>query len=196
VTRRSRRRRTALKSKGERGFARRRSDLVILLARPRSPGDHRVAEGRRRRRESDPRTTALGVRRPPRALASGETVTNSIAAAASTAIDRGADLTVHETEELVLVRDGASRSTSRHSMVIYGEDRITPAKRGALALCELITTRIQGLARRLRSETTSGRLPLRESHTVGRAPTTRTRAPGSARARDSGARKRQTNARS
>jgi uncharacterized protein with von Willebrand factor type A (vWA) domain len=28
-----------------------------------------------------------------------------------------------------------------HSMILYGEDRITPAKRVALALCELITTR-------------------------------------------------------
>ncbi len=28
-----------------------------------------------------------------------------------------------------------------HSMILYGEDRITPAKQVALALCELITTR-------------------------------------------------------
>jgi uncharacterized protein with von Willebrand factor type A (vWA) domain len=28
-----------------------------------------------------------------------------------------------------------------HSMILYGEDRITPAKKVAMALAELITTR-------------------------------------------------------
>ncbi len=50
------------------------------------------------------------------------------------------DLEVFETEHVsscatVLLLDVS------HSMVLYGEDRITPAKRVALALCELITTR-------------------------------------------------------
>jgi len=50
------------------------------------------------------------------------------------------DLEVYETEHLsscatVLLLDVS------HSMVLYGEDRITPAKRVALALTELITTR-------------------------------------------------------
>ncbi len=49
------------------------------------------------------------------------------------------DLAVYETEHLsscatVLLVDIS------HSMILYGEDRITPAKRVALALCELITT--------------------------------------------------------
>jgi uncharacterized protein with von Willebrand factor type A (vWA) domain len=30
-----------------------------------------------------------------------------------------------------------------HSMILYGEDRITPAKKVAMALAELITTRYQ-----------------------------------------------------
>jgi uncharacterized protein with von Willebrand factor type A (vWA) domain len=51
-----------------------------------------------------------------------------------------ADLEVHETEHLsscatVLLLDLS------HSMILYGEDRITPAKRVALALTELIRTR-------------------------------------------------------
>lgn len=50
------------------------------------------------------------------------------------------DLEVHETEHLsscstVLLIDIS------HSMILYGEDRITPAKRVALALTELIQTR-------------------------------------------------------
>jgi uncharacterized protein with von Willebrand factor type A (vWA) domain len=50
------------------------------------------------------------------------------------------DLRVHETEHAsscatVLLIDVS------HSMVLYGEDRITPAKHVALALCELVTTR-------------------------------------------------------
>ena len=50
------------------------------------------------------------------------------------------DFRVHETEHLsscatVLLLDVS------HSMILYGEDRITPAKRTALALAELIQTR-------------------------------------------------------
>jgi uncharacterized protein with von Willebrand factor type A (vWA) domain len=50
------------------------------------------------------------------------------------------DIRVHETEHLsscatVLLIDIS------HSMILYGEDRITPAKRVALALAELITTK-------------------------------------------------------
>ena len=52
---------------------------------------------------------------------------------------REEDLEVHETEHLsscatVLLVDIS------HSMILYGEDRITPAKKVALALCELIKT--------------------------------------------------------
>ena len=51
-----------------------------------------------------------------------------------------ADLEVYETEHrsscaTVLLVDIS------HSMILYGEDRITPAKRTAIALCELIRTR-------------------------------------------------------
>lgn len=50
------------------------------------------------------------------------------------------DIRVHETEHMsscstVLLIDIS------HSMILYGEDRITPAKRVALALAELITTK-------------------------------------------------------
>lgn len=50
------------------------------------------------------------------------------------------DLEVHETEHLTSCATIVAIDVS-HSMVLYGEDRITPAKRVALALTELITTK-------------------------------------------------------
>lgn len=50
------------------------------------------------------------------------------------------DLEVYETERHVSVATCLLLDVS-HSMILYGEDRITPAKRVALALAELILTR-------------------------------------------------------
>lgn len=50
------------------------------------------------------------------------------------------DLVVQETEHLTACASVLAIDIS-HSMVLYGEDRITPAKTVALALTELITTR-------------------------------------------------------
>ncbi len=50
------------------------------------------------------------------------------------------DLEVFETEHLTSCATIVAIDVS-HSMVLYGEDRITPAKKVALALTELITTR-------------------------------------------------------
>lgn len=50
------------------------------------------------------------------------------------------DLEVHDTEHLTSCATVVAIDIS-HSMVLYGEDRITPAKKVALALTELITTR-------------------------------------------------------
>jgi uncharacterized protein with von Willebrand factor type A (vWA) domain len=50
------------------------------------------------------------------------------------------DLEVHETEHLTACSTVVAIDVS-HSMVLYGEDRITPAKKVALALTELITTK-------------------------------------------------------
>jgi Ca-activated chloride channel family protein len=51
-----------------------------------------------------------------------------------------ADLEVFETEHLTACATIMAIDIS-HSMILYGEDRITPAKKVALALTELITTR-------------------------------------------------------
>ena len=53
---------------------------------------------------------------------------------------REEDLEVYETERHVSVATCLLLDVS-HSMILYGEDRITPAKRVALALAELIQTR-------------------------------------------------------
>ena len=53
---------------------------------------------------------------------------------------REEDLEVHESEHLTACATVVAIDIS-HSMVLYGEDRITPAKKVALALTELITTR-------------------------------------------------------
>jgi len=50
------------------------------------------------------------------------------------------DLEIHETEHLTACATIVAIDVS-HSMVLYGEDRITPAKSVALALTELITTK-------------------------------------------------------
>ncbi len=50
------------------------------------------------------------------------------------------DLEVHETEHLTNCATIVAIDIS-HSMILYGEDRITPAKTVALALTELITTK-------------------------------------------------------
>ena len=50
------------------------------------------------------------------------------------------DLEIHETEHLTSCATIVAIDVS-HSMVLYGEDRITPAKSVALALTELITTK-------------------------------------------------------
>jgi uncharacterized protein with von Willebrand factor type A (vWA) domain len=50
------------------------------------------------------------------------------------------DLEVYETEHLTSCATIVAIDVS-HSMVLYGEDRITPAKKVALALTELITTK-------------------------------------------------------
>ncbi|MEL7060458.1 MAG: VWA domain-containing protein [Acidobacteriota bacterium] len=50
------------------------------------------------------------------------------------------DLEVHETEQLTSCATIVAIDIS-HSMVLYGEDRITPAKKVALALTELIQTK-------------------------------------------------------
>jgi Ca-activated chloride channel homolog len=68
-----------------------------------------------------------------------------------------------------------------HSMILYGEDRFTPAKRVALALANLIRTQYPGDTLQACCSTTRPRRSRsRSSRACASAPTTRTRARGCA----------------
>jgi len=129
-----------LTPKGERGLRTSSFEAVFSNLRKGAAGDHRIAaEGVGLERLPETRAWTFGD--SSAMIAAGETLTN--------AIRRGgiddfsvteADLEVHETEHnsacaTVLLIDVS------HSMILYGEDRFTPAKRVALALIELIGTR-------------------------------------------------------
>jgi len=57
------------------------------------------------------------------------------------------NFTMHENDLLIRESDFKTQTSTvlmidiSHSMILYGEDRITPAKKVAMALCELITTK-------------------------------------------------------
>lgn len=70
-----------------------------------------------------------------------ETLANAVRRSGLDDIEiREEDLRIHETEHLSSCATVLMIDVS-HSMILYGEDRITPAKRVALALCELVRTR-------------------------------------------------------
>jgi uncharacterized protein with von Willebrand factor type A (vWA) domain len=129
-----------LTRKGERSLrAGSFEDLFANLKRD-AAGDHRVAHaGTGVERLPETRPYAFGD--PLSLLAAGETLSNAVRRGGldDLAIQEE-DLAVYETEHdsscaTVLLIDVS------HSMILYGEDRITPAKKVALALTELITTR-------------------------------------------------------
>ncbi len=132
--------RLALTRKGERGIRTTALDLVFSSLARDLAGEHRIATGGAGA-ERLPETRAWEFGDPLALLSPTETVTNAIRRGGLGDLSlEEEDLRVHETESLsscatVLLIDVS------HSMVLYGEDRITPAKRVALALCELIKSR-------------------------------------------------------
>lgn len=126
---------------GERALRQESLDRIFTGLSKDAAGDHRVA------------AAGVGQERLPetRPFEFGDP-SNLIDAAASVrnALRRGIDgasfslseedLEVHETEHLSSCASVLLIDIS-HSMILYGEDRITPAKRVALALTELIRTR-------------------------------------------------------
>jgi len=126
--------------KGERALRASSLDAIFSNLRAGSAGDHRVASpGVGAERLPETRPYAFGD--PLSLIATNETLTNAIRRNPTEAISiQEQDLEVYETEHdsscaTVLMIDVS------HSMILYGEDRITPAKRVALALIELILTR-------------------------------------------------------
>jgi Ca-activated chloride channel homolog len=130
----------ALTSRGERGLRTESLDLIFSKLRHGSAGDHRVAAlGEGTERTSETREWSFGddLSLLDRA--------GSLREAARRSLDgeielREEDLRVFETEASASCATVLLLDVS-HSMVLYGEDRITPAKRVALALVELIQTR-------------------------------------------------------
>ena len=104
-------------------------------------GDHRVADaGDGRERLPETRPWRFGD--PAELLDAAASVRNALRRGVGDAgIElREEDLEVYETEHLSSCATVLCLDLS-HSMILYGEDRITPAKRVALALTELVRTR-------------------------------------------------------
>ena len=129
-----------LTSKGERALRSSSLEAIFGHLRRDAAGDHRVPRagaGHERLPETRPYAFGDAVSQ----IATHETLANAVRRGGVDDLTITADdLEVYETEHntscaTVLLIDVS------HSMVLYGEDRITPAKRVALALTELITTR-------------------------------------------------------
>lgn len=102
-------------------------------------GEHRVAregEGVERLPESRPWAFGDGLE----ALDANRTIHSALRRGLESLAIREDDLHVHETEARTSCATALCIDIS-HSMVLYGEDRITPAKKVALALAELILTK-------------------------------------------------------
>ncbi len=131
---------TRLTRKGERGIRRAALEFVFSALRKGGVGDHPVPrEGR-----------GLEILPEKRQWRFGDTVEEiDFKGSMTNAIRRGGieeitlreeDLEVFETEHHATCSTALLLDIS-HSMILYGEDRITPAKQVALALTELILTR-------------------------------------------------------
>jgi uncharacterized protein with von Willebrand factor type A (vWA) domain len=132
--------RLSLTRRGERGIRRDALDRIFDRMRAGGPGDHRspvTGDGG----EKLPETRDYRFGDAPFDIAVNRTLENAFRRSGTDDFAlREEDFAVYEREQLtgcatVLLLDIS------HSMILYGEDRITPAKEVALALLELIRTR-------------------------------------------------------
>ena len=124
---------------GERGLRRDALDAIFGGLRPAEAGDHSVPrEGVGR--EPLPETRPWEFGDDLQTIDFQESIANAARRDAEDLALRESDLAVHETEHVTSCATVLLLDVS-HSMVLYGEDRITPAKRVALALIELISTK-------------------------------------------------------
>lgn len=132
--------RRVLTKKGERGLRVSAFDTIFSSLERGAEGEHRVSAigpGPERLAETRPYEFGDAIQ----AIEPTQTISNAIRRGGLERFAIGEqDLAVHETEHVSSCATVLMVDVS-HSMVLYGEDRITPAKRVALALCELITTR-------------------------------------------------------
>ena len=129
-----------LTRKGERGLRKESFEAIFTTLGKDVAGEHRVAAagaGLERLPETRPYTFGD----PLSLIDSHATLTNAIRRGGTDQIEiREEDLEVHETEHLSSCASVLLIDIS-HSMILYGEDRITPAKQVAMALTELIQSR-------------------------------------------------------
>jgi uncharacterized protein with von Willebrand factor type A (vWA) domain len=132
--------RLELTRKGERGIRKDSLDRVFSRMKAGRPGDHRTStSGTGGESLSETRSYQFGDQ--PFDIAVNPTLENAFRRAGLEEFSlKEEDIAVYEKEHLtgcatVLLLDIS------HSMILYGEDRITPAKEVALALLELIRTR-------------------------------------------------------
>ncbi|MEZ6037622.1 MAG: hypothetical protein R3F29_09085 [Planctomycetota bacterium] len=132
--------RPALGARGEKALRDQALETIFQGLHKDARGDHRTKHaGDGGERTSETRPWRFGD--PTHAIDFGSSLRNAYARSGAFGLSQD-DLEVFETEHntscaTVLLVDIS------HSMVLYGEDRITPAKRVALALCELIKSRFQ-----------------------------------------------------
>lgn len=129
-----------LTRRGERDLRRDSLARIFSSLRKGGPGEHRIPDtGGGGELLAETRPYRFGDE--PSTIDSRQTLKNAFARAGLEDVTIAEpDFEVHESEHhtscaTVLLLDVS------HSMVLYGEDRFTPAKRVALALAELITTR-------------------------------------------------------
>ena len=128
-----------LSSSGERHLRRSAFDEVFSSLKRGGPGYHPVraaGDGV----EQLPETRRYRFGDEPFHIDPQRSMRNALTRTSGTLELREEDLEVHETEHLTSCATILAIDVS-HSMILYGEDRITPAKTVALALTELITTR-------------------------------------------------------
>jgi len=129
----------SLGPRGERElFAESLDQVFGPLARD-AAGEHRVPDsGSGEERLSETRPWTFGD--PPARIDAPASLRNALRRGLGALELREEDLEVHETEQRSSCATVLCLDLS-HSMILYGEDRITPAKRVALALTELVRTR-------------------------------------------------------
>jgi uncharacterized protein with von Willebrand factor type A (vWA) domain len=128
-----------LTRKGERALRRQMLHEVFSKMKRGGPGDHRTPHPGGAGEPAD-ETRPFEFGDPVDALDVGRTLGNWVRRTGGDAVLAEEDLEVREREYSTACATVLLIDVS-HSMTLYGEDRITPAKRVALALAELITTK-------------------------------------------------------
>ncbi|MFQ6091600.1 MAG: VWA domain-containing protein [bacterium] len=129
-----------LTRKGERKIRADSLNMIFSSLRKGGVGEHRTPYEGGASPELLPETKPYQFGDNPRQIDFNVSISNAIKRKGLAEICLGEeDLEVHETENLTSCATVLLLDVS-HSMVLYGEDRITPAKQVALALSELVLT--------------------------------------------------------